>query len=86
MIAVIYFSSDYIGEHADPEYGYMENTSSFFRLLFALIIISLSIFSYEAYKFYRQNRKKELNISLTLIALVLFPVLFFIKYFFVFVF
>ena len=85
-IISINYISDYIGEEAHEDFGYLFATIWFYRFLFALAIISLCIFSYEAYRFNKKNCKKERNLSLFLVAIVLLPLLACIKYFIEFAF
>jgi phosphatidylglycerophosphatase A len=72
-IAAIYIVRYYVADHAAPDhkYGYIEGVIVFFRLLSILVITSIGIFSYEAYRFNKRGRIKERNNSLILIATVL---------------
>ena len=86
VVITLNYISNFVSENAEPEYGYMEGAITLFRLLFALGIISLCIFSYEAYRFNKQSKIRERNSSLTLISTILLLVVIFGRYFLEFAF
>jgi heme/copper-type cytochrome/quinol oxidase subunit 2 len=82
-MAFIYHISDYIQDNTEIEDGgyNFEGIIWFFRLLLAFVLICLSVFGYEARLFHKQNKKKQRNISLTFIGVIILLMLLFSGYF-----
>lgn len=82
-LALIYSISDYVLKKArENGRGFSsEGDVCFTRLLLALAIISISVFSYEAYKFNKQSKIKERNRSFILVFSILILVIVFGEYF-----
>ena len=80
-IILIYYISDYGGYYAKSAYDEIDGGILFFKLLFWLLIISLGVFFFEAYKFNKKGRAKERNRSLWLIFSVVLLVIIYLGYF-----
>jgi len=86
-VIAVYFISDYIQDTAVVEPGdfNFEGVIAFFRMSLVLVIVSLGIFGYEAYTFHQRGKKKERNVSLSLIISIVLLVAVFAGFFLQFV-
>lgn len=86
LVVAAYHVSDCIQESVrvqDSTYNF-DGVIAFFRMLVAIIVLSMAVFIGEAYAFGKQKKIKERNLSLFLITAILLLVLFFSGYFFQF--